>query len=288
MRLVAKLQLYWLPSGMLELGYRLTMEALARPGAEAPTVERCAALYAASQLAYFLGRFSDTAKHAEQSMAIARKIGNDTRALDALLFLGYATDESGDASSALSHYEAAVALARHIGDKARLSYALNALAGYYAWRNDDAALTLYEESAALAREVGDMDAVAVTLQNIGRSLLALNRDDGARRYLLESFDAAADMGATRTLLYVLDACVVLADHRLEWARVAQFLAAANVELSRLGIRRTPGDDKLIGPPAAHARAAMGDSVFSEVTAAARALTVEQVLAEARAWLVGRP
>lgn len=284
LRLVGKLQLYWLPSGMLELGYRLTTEALARSDAQAHTVDRCGALYAASQLAYFLGRFSDTAKHAEQSLVIAREIGDDKRALDALLFLGYAADEMGDRDIALDQFEAAMALARRIGDRARLSYALNALAGHHVPGNEAAALPLYEEATALAREVGDIDAAAVTLQNIGRALLALNQGERARGYLLESLDAAAEIGATRTLLYVIDACVALADERREWERAARFLAAANVETERLGIRRTPGDDQLIGPPAAHARAALGDAAFTEATAAARALSLDEAVAEARAWL----
>jgi predicted ATPase/class 3 adenylate cyclase len=284
LRLVTKLQLYWLPSGMLELGYRLTSEALSRPAAQARTVERCGALYAASQLAYFLGQFRENAMHAEQSLAIAREIGDHKRALDALLMWGYAADEMGDRGAALVHFEAATALARRIGDRARLSYALNARAGHHVPGNEAAALPLYEEAAALAREVGDIDAAAVTLQNIARALLAVDQSDGARGYLLESLEAAAEIGATRTLLYVLDACVALADQRLERERSARFLAAANAQIERLGIRRTPGDDRFIDPPAMRARAAMGEAAFAEAAVRARALTLEEVVAEAKAWL----
>jgi len=288
LRLVAKLQLYWLPSGMLELGYRLTTAALARPAAQAPTVERCGALYAASQLAYFLGQFHENAMHAEQSLAIAREIGDDRRAVDALLMSGYGADELDDRGDALMHFEAALALARRIGDRARLSYALNALAGHHVPGNEAAALPLYEEAAALAREVGDTDAAAVTLQNIGRALIGMDRSDSARRYLLESLEAAAEIGATRTLLYVLDACVALADQRLELERSVRFLAAANAQVERLGIRRTPGDHRLIDPPTEHARAVMGEAAFAEAMARARALTLEEIVTEAKAWLADQP
>src|SRR5262252_8653463 len=99
---------------MLELGYRLTTEALARSAAQASTLDRCGALYAASHLAYFLGQGPDAAMHAEQSLKIAREIGDDKRALDALLLLGHA---EGNYEHALMHYEAAIVLARRIGDK---------------------------------------------------------------------------------------------------------------------------------------------------------------------------
>jgi predicted ATPase/class 3 adenylate cyclase len=288
LRFVTKLQLYWLPSGMLEVGYRVTTEALAKTAAQAPTGDRCGALYAASQLAYFLGQFRDTALHAEQSLEIAREIGDDGRALDALLMMGYAEDELGDRGAAFVNYEAAIALARHIGDKARLSYALNALAGHYIPGDEAAGLPLYEEATALAREVGDIDAAAISLQNIGRALIALDQGDRARGHLLESLETASKIGATRTLLYVLDVCVALADQHIECKRSARFLAAANAQLERFGIHRTAGDNQLIGPSAEHARAALGEPAFAEVTAAGRELTLEEVIAEAKAWLAGEP
>jgi hypothetical protein len=148
-------------------------------------------------------------------------------------------------------------------------------------------LPLYEEATALAREVGDIDAAAVTLQNIGRALIALNRGYDAAGYLLEGLSLAADIGATRSVLYVLDACVALADQRRAWERCARFRAAADAHTERLGIRRTPSDDELIGPGGAHARAAMGEAAFAEASAAARMLTLEEVVAEAKAWLAGR-
>ena len=201
---------------------------------------------------------------------------------------GYGADELDDRGDALMHFEAALALARRIGDRARLSYALNALAGHHVPGNEAAALPLYEEAAALAREVGDTDAAAVTLQNIGRALIGMDRSDSARRYLLESLEAAAEIGATRTLLYVLDACVALADQRLELERSVRFLAAANAQVERLGIRRTPGDHRLIDPPTEHARAVMGEAAFAEAMARARALTLEEIVTEAKAWLADQP
>jgi predicted ATPase/class 3 adenylate cyclase len=284
LRLMAKLQLYWLPSGLLELGYRITQEALARHGAGASTEDRCATLYAASQLAYFLGRFRETATHGEQSLAIARETGNDKRALDALLMLGYAADELGDGGSALSRYEASIALAREMGDKARLSYALNAMAGHHMWGNATAALPLFEESAVLAREVGDRDALAVTLQNSARTLVHQGHGDRARSLLLESLQIAAEIGATRTLLYVLDACIVLASQCMEWKQAARFFADANAQIERLSLRRTPSDEAFVAPPVARARAAIGETAFADVVAAAHGLNIEQAVAEARAWL----
>jgi predicted ATPase/class 3 adenylate cyclase len=68
LRLVFALQLYWLPRGLIELGYRLTVEALARNGAQVRDLNRSGALYAASQLAYFMGAYVETKQHGEECL----------------------------------------------------------------------------------------------------------------------------------------------------------------------------------------------------------------------------
>jgi hypothetical protein len=146
---------------------------------------------------------------------------------------------------------------------------------------------LYDESVALAREAGDRDSVAVTLQNSARALVALDRGDRARTLLLESLEIAAEIGATRTLLCVLDVCIMLAAQRMEWEHAARFFAAANTQMERLSLRRVPSDETLVASPVAHARAAIGEMAFADVMAAAQVLNLEQVVAEARAWLSGQ-
>jgi len=284
LRLVGKLQLYWMPSGQLELGYRLTLQALARSAIAAPTEDRCSALYAASQLAYFLGRFEDVQTYGERSEAAARAIGSPARAADALLMLGYAADELERHDVALPHFEASIALARQLGDRARLSYALNALAGHYSESDPNRALPLFEEALVLVREAGDRDSVAVTLQNIARALVTLGRREGARELLLESLDIGTQIGSRRVLMLVLDVCVALAAQRAAWQRSARFLGAADAQLEQLGLHRVPGDEAFIALGVAQASAAMDTAEFAAARAEARRLDPEQAMAEARAWL----
>jgi non-specific serine/threonine protein kinase len=284
LRLTNKLQLYWLPSGLTDLGYRLTLEALARPGALERNEVRCGALYAASQLAYFMGRFRDTRKHGEESLSIAREIGDRLRAVDALLMLGYAADELKQPALALTRYEESIALARELGNRARLSYALNALAGYYVRDAPATAAPLFEESLALAREVGDHDSVAVTLQNLARTFLHLGRSDQACKMILESLNIAQQIGSRRILLDVLHACAALAAARAQWAHAARFLGASDEELARLGLQRLPGDAEFLAPMMSRAREEMGATEFATEEAAARALSHEEAISEARRWL----
>jgi hypothetical protein len=45
--------------GILRLGYRVTVEALEREGAQARTLPRCRALYAAGNLGWVMARYAE-------------------------------------------------------------------------------------------------------------------------------------------------------------------------------------------------------------------------------------
>ena len=284
LRLVNHLQLFWLPSGLLELGYRLTLEALARAGAQEHNKGRCDALYAASQLAYFMLRFQDAQAYAEQSLEIARETGNQVRVADVLLMLGYAADELKQPADALAHFENSIALARALGDRARLSFALNALAGHHSGDDPNTAVPLFEESLALAREVGDRESVAITLHNIVRAFIGLGRSERTSGMLLEVLEIALDIGSKKIEVYVLDVCAALAAMRGEWICAARFLGAADGELTRLGLHRMPGDEEFLAPLMSRAREQLGTTAFAAEQAAARGRSREAALAEARVFL----
>jgi len=89
--LVAAVQRYWLPRGLLDQGYRVTVEALERAGAEGRSPARGAALFAAGRLASFMGRYAEARTFLEQSLGVAREAGDDGRAAWTLRLLGIAT-----------------------------------------------------------------------------------------------------------------------------------------------------------------------------------------------------
>src|SRR4029453_3315479 len=154
----------WLARRLSDLGCVIAREALERSGAELRGDPRRGALYAASQLAYFMGAFDKSKSYGEESASIARDTRASKGAADSLLLLGYACDALGQGDMARANFEESVAIARSLEDKGRQSFALNALAGHHSEGGDLAtAEPLFEESVALAREIGDRESVAITL-----------------------------------------------------------------------------------------------------------------------------
>ena len=76
LQLADALKLYWVNRGLMELGHRIIVEALARAREARRDKARCRALFHAGQLAYFMGRYSEARRYLEESLAIARELGD--------------------------------------------------------------------------------------------------------------------------------------------------------------------------------------------------------------------
>ena len=77
--LVSALRGYWLHRGLLELGYRITAEALARADAPTNGRHRCWALQAAGWLCFWMGNYAKAREFCDESMAVARETGTSRR-----------------------------------------------------------------------------------------------------------------------------------------------------------------------------------------------------------------
>ena len=218
LRLVDALQLYWLPRGLIELGYRVTVEAAARTAAQPRDDLRAGALYAASQLAYFMGAFDRSKEHGLEALAIAEEIANPGRAAAARQIVGHACQAMGELAAAREHFEASVALARAMGRKDKLSFALNSLAGLYSGTNDfEAAEPLCAEALALARELDDRESVALGLAHLGSIVLERGDADSARKLLDEGISVAREIGSMRSGEYALEVVRGFAIRLERWA-----------------------------------------------------------------------
>ena len=173
--LVSALRGYWLHRGLLELGYRVTVEALARPDAPKKTLQRCWALQAAGWLSFWMGNYAKAREFCDESMAVAREIGDKASLTFVLILAGMVCETQGDRAGARAHLEESLALSRTVGNKHQLAQAVHALAELRRAHGDlDAAQPLYEEALALQRQLGDSYECAICLLNLAR------RGDSAR------------------------------------------------------------------------------------------------------------
>ena len=154
LRLTSSIKFYWLNRGLLDLGHRIAVHALSRRGAQSRDFARSRGLCDAGQLCCFMGRYKEAQEYLEESLSIAREIGDTTRIAAALQPLGMASLGEGDAAQARRYLEESVTLARQQGNKRELAAAINALAQLYRVEKDiESAKALYEDVVSLSREL---------------------------------------------------------------------------------------------------------------------------------------
>jgi len=285
LRLVYSMLLYWVNRGLLGLGHRATVEALAREGAQGPTSARCRGLFNAGQLGCWMGRYEEARRYLEESLAIARQLGDKGRIAMALQPLGTACLGQGDRATAQTYLQEALTLAQELGNKRELAGAFNALAQLHRAEAElDKAEPLYERVVALARELDDRESIAIGLLNL--AMVSVGRGSGNRAgtMLLEVLAIAVETGSKPVEQSALEVCAGLAALRAQWNRTARFYGAAESRAAQTGLHRDPADEAFLASYLAKARTALGVATFSAAETVGRALSNEAAMAEARAWL----
>ena len=284
LRLVFSLKPYWINRGLLGLGQRITADALGRAGAQDRTAARSRGLTDAGQLAFYMGHYSEAAEYLDESLAIARQLGDRGRIAKVLQPLGMVSLGRGDLVAARRHLEEAVAMARELGDRRELAAALNALAQLSRTEGAmEAAESLYENVVALARELGDRESIAIGLLNLAMVSISRGAGDRVAQMLLDVIAIAREIGSKAVGQSALDVAAGLAADREKWAHAARFFGASEAQTAQTGLRRDPADAAFLAPLMEKTRMALG-SAFGAAEIAGGTLTHDAAIAEAQSWL----
>jgi predicted ATPase/class 3 adenylate cyclase len=282
LRMAHALRPYWIYRGLLSLGLRFSVEVLDRPGLQERNDLRCQALAGTGQMCFFMGHDGEARKYLSESLDIARALGDTKWAAAVLQPLGMACLAQGDLACAREHLREAVTLARELGNRRELAAALNALAMLHRTEGRGGeAKALYVSALELARELDDRASIATILLNLAMVSLTGGQAEGVAAMLLEVLGISSETGSTPVAQSALEVSFGLAAARGEWASAGTFFGAAEAQAQRTGLRRDPADEAFIAPLLQRARRSVR---FDVAMVAAKRLTLEQALEQARAWL----
>jgi non-specific serine/threonine protein kinase len=282
LRLTFSMKFYWLNRGLLNLGHRTTLHALMRAGARERNFGRSRGLCDAGQLCCFMGRYKEARAYLEESLSIAREIGDTTRVAAVLQPLGMASLGLGDAVQARRYLEESVALARAQGNKRQLAAAINALAQLYRAEKDlERAKSLYEDVVSLSRELRDRQSIAIGLLNLAMVSIGSDAGGRARELLLEVFTIAEETGSKPAGQSALEVSAGLYALEGKWTRAARLFGAAEAQAEKTGLRRDAVDEAFLAPLMNTTREALSKHRFAAEEAKGRALSYEDAISEAR-------
>ena len=288
LRLMFALKLYLHSRGLLMLLYRGTKEALARPGAERSTIERCRALHTVGQVCYFMGRYSEALPPLEEALAIARELGDRARVVMVLQELGMTALGLADNEGARRHLQAGLELARQGQDKRALATAVNAMAQLCrSFGELEQAAPLYTQALALARELQDGQNVAIALLNL--AMVATGRGQSAQAVdlLIQAQGLATDLNSRSAGQCVLAVTSGLAAVQGDWRPAVLFAEAADAAAQNIQMYVDPADRAFLSPLRQRAEQALGETGFAAARAQACAWDHEQAAQAARDWLQGQ-
>jgi CHAT domain-containing protein len=125
-----------------------------------------------------LGDYQQAIDFQQQSLAIARDLGNRQGEADSLGNLGNAYQSLGDYQQAIDFHKQSLAIARNLGDRQGEAISLNNLGVVYESIGDyQQATDFYQQSLAIARDLGNRQGEAISLNNLGDAWAAQNQPE---------------------------------------------------------------------------------------------------------------
>jgi predicted ATPase/DNA-binding SARP family transcriptional activator/DNA-binding CsgD family transcriptional regulator len=186
--------------------------------------------------------------------------------------------EDGDYARGTTLWEQSLALAREVGDPDRIGLTLANLGHPALLQGDYAkAKSLSEEARQFAHELGNsnVEFAPTALLNLGLATLGLGEHEQARGSFQEALLMCQDMGRKPQVIDILEGMASLAGALEEAIRAAYLWGAAEAAREVVGIPLTPGELVLHEPHLTLARSQLGDEAWQEVLIQGRQMSLEE-------------
>ena len=279
--LVAAIWRLWLIRGEPQEGSEWLHAALNAPGATKPSSDRAKALYGAGLLAFRQGENERSRRLNDESLAVAREVGDRAAEVDALVGLARVALRDGDYASVRARCEQGLAIARELGERSAEALPVHLLAAVTRMEGDyERARQLYHESIALSEELEDRRAVAMERINLGCVEVLAGDAVSAEPHLREGLNSVRELGAQGLIPTCLIGLAATAAVSGDGSRAARLLGAAERELEATGTTLDPDDQPLYDVALSRAQATMNAEGFTAARSAGRATTLDMAVAYA--------
>lgn len=219
----------------------------------------------------------------QEALTRAHDAGELTWIAGTLTNLGGLTRVLGDRAAARRHQEESVAIFREVGEQWGLALALGNLGNVLRELGEyTAAQAAYEECLSLARQMGTRRSMGFALNGLG--LLALARGDvqEGSRHFAEALRIRHGLGEKLEQAITMEDTAALSAAAGDRVVTLTLSAAAAVLRESIGAQQREGDPA--GRDLTSARRALGERAAAAAWEAGAAMTADQAVAYALAWL----
>jgi predicted ATPase/class 3 adenylate cyclase len=280
MRLIAALQGYWRLDGRLAERRSIALSVLDIHGADVPSRARMRALEAAGSLFYDSGDNDRADSLYREQLEVARKIGDQQGATDALFNLAFTEDWQGRHAEALARVEELVASYRELGDERSLARTEVLRASILFVDNENDARRILEAAHARFRALDDLLYEAMAASMIGGAYLKQGHSRAAARWFVEMLVVVREIGDMPrvAMLLPIEAVAALELGRPEAAAV--ILGAFDALSRRYGVQQPAGLEQALAfmDPRKRVKSALDQAAYKAAFRQGQEMTLEQVVA----------
>jgi predicted ATPase/DNA-binding XRE family transcriptional regulator len=249
-----------------------------------PANLRAIALAVVGHMDYTQGDYESSQSHLQESLELAKRVGDKVRAALAVYILGLLALNRQEIEAARSRLEEALCLYLGIGDGQMVSSVRSHLGVLLLIQGDlDGATAMMEEGLALARQLGDTLGISNALYSLAQIAQARENHELAGRRFEEGVAVSEEMGDRANLGYFLEGLAVVAGVQGKVERSARLFGAAEGLLQAV---EAPVYDyyepnrSFYQRTMAAVRAKLGEEAFEEARERGGAMTFEQAVAYA--------
>jgi predicted ATPase/DNA-binding XRE family transcriptional regulator len=249
-----------------------------------PANLRAIALAVVGHMDYTQGDYESSQSHLQESMELAKRVGDKVRAALAVYILGLLALNRQEIEAARSRLEEALFLYLGIGDGQMVSSLRSHLGVLLLIQGDlDGATAMMEEGLALARQLGDPLGISNALYSLAQIAQARGNHELAGRRFEEGVAVSEEMGDRANLGYFLEGLAVVTGVQGKVERSARLFGAAEGLLQAV---EAPVYDyyepnrSFYQRTMAAVRAKLGEEGFEEARERGGAMTFEQAVAYA--------
>ncbi|VXD23114.1 TPR domain protein (fragment) [Planktothrix serta PCC 8927] len=143
----------------------------------------------------YLGRYEEAISFYQQSLEIARKIGNRQGEASSLNGLGNAYNSLGRYEEAISYHQQSLEICREIGNRGGVAASLYNLGNAYnSLGRYEEAISYCQQSLEIYQEIGNRRGVAGSLLGLGNAYNSLGRYEEAISYCQQSLEIYREIG----------------------------------------------------------------------------------------------
>ena len=189
-----------------------------------------------------------------------------------------ALDAEGDFARAMVHWEESLALAREVGDPSLVGITLSNLGYVALLQSEhERAAALCKEALALARDLGSagVEIIPETCVNLGLAALGQGESERAAASFKEALVMSQNTGRMPSIINTLEGMASLAGNLGDATRAARLWGAAEAAREVTGFALPSGDRVLHESYLAAARSRLGEAVWEQALSEGRAMPLDR-------------